>query len=113
MKRFEIYKNNGSKAYSICAFEDGISHYPYAILCTDSLRRGIDFIHLRSEDLVREQATIVNDFGLKEEYDKLCIDDHLLVGSIPVLFYKKPYLLISPSISNTELNLLNPSKLNI
>jgi hypothetical protein len=44
MKRFEIYKNSGSKAYSICAFEDGISHYPYAILCTDSLRRGIDFI---------------------------------------------------------------------
>ena len=77
------------------------------------LEGGIDFIHLRSEDLVREQATLSNDFGLKEEYDKLRIDDHLLVGSIPVLFYKKPYLLISPSISNTELNLLNPSKLNI
>lgn len=30
-----------------------------------------------------------------------------------VLFYKKPNLLISPSISITELNLLNPSKLNI
>ena len=112
MKRFEIYKNSGSKAYSICAFEDGISHYPYAILCTDSLRRGIDFIHLKGEDLIRENATLSNDFDLKEEYDKLRIDDHLLVGSIPVL-YKKPYLLISPSITNTELNLLNPSKLNI
>ena len=113
MKRFEIYKNSGSKAYSICAFEDGISHYPYAILCTDSFRRGIDFIHLKGEDLIRKNATLSNDFGLKEEYDKLRIDDHLLVGSIPVLFYKKPYLLISPSITNTELNLLNPSKLNI
>lgn len=113
MKRFEIYKNSGSKAYSICAFEDGISHYPYAILCTDSLRRGIDFIHLKGEDLIRENATLSNDFDLKEEYDKLRIYDHLLVGSIPVLFYKKPYLLISPSITNTELNLLNPSKLNI
>lgn len=71
MKRFEIYKNSGSK------------------------------------------ATLSNDFGLKEEYDKLRIDDHLLVGSIPVLFYKKPHLLISPSITNTELNLLNQSKLNI